>query len=238
MQLKFMNWEDVEEYLKNDDRIIIPFGSTEQHGPRGVFGTDHLIADKIAVKVAEKTNTITIPVLSYGMSIHHLEFPGSISLKPSTVIKVLHDIIWSLEKGGFKRFFILNGHGGNRDTTRAALSEICNDIPDIKVKFKCWWEGEGVTEYIQELFGDREGHHSSPSEVSMTMYLYDNIIKDKTIEYKPVPEVNFNIASMQDFKKYFPNGVMGSDPNLASVEHGKNIFNKCVESISKEMDKW
>ena len=238
MELRFMNWEEVEEYLKNDDRIIIPFGSTEQHGPRGVFGTDHLVADEIAKKVAEETGTITVPVLSYGMSLHHLEFPGSITLRPETVMKVLYDVIWSLQKNGFKRFLILNGHGGNRDTTGTALVNICNDLPEIKVKFKCWWEGKGVTEYVQSLFGVREGHHSSPSEVSMTLYHYGDKVKDKHVEYKPMPEIKHHLATMQDFKKYFPNGVLGSDPNLASEELGQSIFEKCVKAFIDEINDW
>jgi len=172
------------------------------------------------------------------MSLHHLEFPGSISLKPETIIKILYEIVWSLQKNGFRRFLILNGHGGNRDSTGVALANICNEISDIKIKFKCWWEVKGVTEYIQKLFGDREGHHSSPSEVSMTIFLYKQYVIEKNIEYKPVPEIKYHPYGMKDFKKFFPNGVMGSDVNLASEKHGKNIFEKCVESFIEEINNW
>ena len=75
MLLKELDWQGVKDYLERDDRIILPIGSVEQHGPIGVFGTDHLIPEAIAAEAAERTNTIAAPVLCYGMAQHHMAFP-------------------------------------------------------------------------------------------------------------------------------------------------------------------
>ncbi|MFQ5824724.1 MAG: creatininase family protein [bacterium] len=237
MQLKFLTWPDIEEYLKRDDRIILPLGSTEQHGPRAVFGTDHLIPEAIAKEVAERTGTIVAPTMAYGMSIHHMEFKGSVTLRPSTMIPFFRDLLWSFQQGGFKRVLILNGHGGNRNTVEAMLSEVGNELLDMKIKFRSWWEAEGVKNYLDEHFGEQEGHHGSPSETSQIMFLYPGVVKDRETEYRPMIWGKYFI-NKKTFPKLYPDGLMGSDPSLASEKHGENIYNLCVNGFVKEMDEW
>ena len=89
MDLTTMKWPEVEEYLKMKKSCVIPIGSTEQHGPGGVFGTDHVIPHAIALKACETTKTIVTPCVSFGMSNHHLGFAGTISLLPSTLALVV-----------------------------------------------------------------------------------------------------------------------------------------------------
>ncbi|MFC1565043.1 creatininase family protein [candidate division KSB1 bacterium] len=237
MLFRLLSRTRIEEYLKKDDRIILPVGSTEQHGPYGLTGTDHLIAEKLAEKIAELTYTIAGPTLPFGMSIHHTEFKGVITLKPSTIIKVFEDIFWSLHKQGFKRILIINGHGGNRNTFGAMMSENLYKYRDMKVKFRSWWDGEGMRELIDEKFGDREGKHCSPSEISMTMYLYPEYVKKIKTEYKPIAERTI-FECPELFREKFPDGIVGADPNLANAEHGKELFEKCAASFISEMNYW
>jgi creatinine amidohydrolase len=237
MELKFLTWPDVESYLETDDRIIVPLGSTEQHGPRAVFGTDHLIPEAIGREVADKTATIVAPTIAIGMSIHHLEFKGSLTFRPSTMIHVFRDIIWSLQQGGFKRILILNGHGGNRNTMQAMLSEVGNEMLDMKIKFRCWWETDGVKDYLDEHFGVREGHHAAPSETSQIMYLYPDVVKDRETEYRRMVRGKY-FTNRKVFRQMYPDGVMGADPALSSAEHGENIFALCVNGFIDEMADW
>ena len=237
MIFRMMSRTELEDYLSKDDLIILPVGSTEQHGPFGLLGTDHLLSEKIAEKVSEITQTIAGPTLPYGMSIHHSEFKGVMTIKTTTIMAVFRDIFWSLDKQGFRRILILNGHGGNRNPFRAMMSELLNDFPELEVKFRCWWEGEGVTELIRKKFGEQEGHHSSPSELSMTMYLFPNDVKKTKTEYRCMIERPvFETAIL--FKEHFPDGIVGSNANLATNVHGKQLFKKCVEAMAKEIDNW
>ncbi|MFQ5753352.1 MAG: creatininase family protein [bacterium] len=237
MELKFLTWPDIEAYLKNDDRIMLPLGSTEQHGPRAVFGTDHLIPEAIAKNVAEITQTIVAPTMAYGMSIHHMEFKGSLTLRPTTMIHLFRDLLWSLQQSGLKRVLIINGHGGNRNTMEAMLSEVGNELLDMKIKFRCWWETHGVKSYLDEHFGEREGHHGTPSETSQIMFLYPGVVQERESQFRKMVRSSY-FTNRKRFKELYPDGLMGADPSLASVEHGEKIFNLCVDGFVKEMNEW
>jgi creatinine amidohydrolase len=234
MQLELVNWQQVEKYLNNDDRIIIPLGSTEQHGPFGLFGTDHLIPWKAALEAGKRQSVLVAPALPVGMSIHHLKFPGTMTLRPTTFIAVLEDILESFNCHGFKKILLLNGHGGNRATIESALSEITYDLHEIKVRFKNWWDYPRVDKYIKKEFGDREGHHSTPSENSIMMYLYQNSFENKKVEYHSFVRSK-TFPSPQRFRELYPDGVMGADTNLSSTEHGEKLFHILVDEICTEL---
>ena len=124
MQLALATWQEVEEYLRTQSGIILPIGSVEQHGPNGLIGTDHLTAEFVARGVGDRIGCLVAPTLAYGMSQHHLGFTGSATLKPSTLMLVVRDVVQSLAVHGFRRFFFINGHGGNIATVTAAFDEL------------------------------------------------------------------------------------------------------------------
>ena len=123
MLLHLQTWPEIERYLKTNRGIIMPIGSTEQHGPNGLIGTDAITAEFVAKGVGEATGAVVAPTISVGMAQHHLGFKGSMALRPTTLIAVIRDYIESLAVHGFDRFFFINGHGGNVATTTAAFSE-------------------------------------------------------------------------------------------------------------------
>ena len=124
MQLALSTWHEVEDYLRTSRGIIVPIGSTEQHGPNGLIGTDHLDAEFVSKGVGDEIGCLVAPTLTIGMSQHHLGFAGSITLRPSTLIALVGDVVTSLMKHGFERFLFINGHGGNVATVTAAFDEI------------------------------------------------------------------------------------------------------------------
>ena len=238
MRLHLSTWTEVELYLQKSTGIIIPIGSTEQHGPTGLIGTDAICAEAIAIAVGTATQSLVAPTINVGMALHHTGFPGTMSLRPSTMILVIRDYITCLARSGFTKFFFINGHGGNIATLKAAYSEIYAHLADLNLpnfeRIECqtanWFMSGSVYRLAKELYGDREGSHATPSEVALTQYLYPDSIKSGILD--PNPSQQHKILGAADFRRRFPDGRMGSDPSLATPEHGKQFFDLSVKDLT------
>jgi len=244
MQLQLQTWQEVEAYLQNSRGIILPIGSTEQHGPVGLIGTDAICAEVIARGVGEETGALVAPTIAVGMAQHHLGFAGSMTLRPSTLIAVLQDMVESLVKHGFERFYFLNGHGGNIATVAAAFSEIYTSrsiaapgyTPAIKCRLKNWWQNHEVHEIAKQLYGDAEGSHATPSEVAVTQFAYPKAIKSAALDPPVAPRGDF--ADAADYRRKFPDGRIGSNPGLATPEAGRRLYEAAVAAVSKDYLSW
>ncbi len=241
MLLQLCTWQEVEAYLTRSTGIIIPIGSTEQHGPNGLIGTDAICPEAIARGVGESTGALVAPTISIGMAQHHLAFPGSISLRPSTLIAVLRDVVGSLVRHGFDRCYFLNGHGGNIPSVTAAFSEIYAESsfdaeggnrPAVRCKLANWYMAPGVKRMSRELFGAAEGSHATPSEVSLSYYAFPHAVK--AAEMRPELAPNGPILGADDYRRRFPDGRIGSNPGLASVEAGERLYHAAVADLGKD----
>src|SRR5918911_4982651 len=112
MRIAEMNWMMVEEYLRRDDRCVLPLGSTEQHAYLSL-SVDSILAERLAIEAAEPLRVPVFPVLAYGITPYFRAFPGTITLRVQTHLSVVRDILDSMHEQGFKRILIVNGHGGN-----------------------------------------------------------------------------------------------------------------------------
>lgn len=238
MLLHLSTWTEVEVYLEKSQGIILPIGSTEQHGPTGLIGTDAICAEAIAGGVGEATGAIVAPTINVGMALHHTAFPGTISLRPSTMIQLILDYVTCLAKAGFTKFFFINGHGGNIATLKAAFAETYAHIADLNIpnaqQVQCqvgnWFMCGSVYKLAKELYGNQEGSHATPSEVAVTQYVYPQAIKQAPLS----PEVGsgHRIYGAADFRQRYPDGRMGSNPALATPEHGKQFYDLAVKELS------
>jgi len=137
MRISEMNWMMAEEYLKRDDRCVLPLGSTEQHAYLSL-SVDSILADRIAVEAAEPLGVPVFPVLAYGITPYFRAFPGSITLRIENYLAVVADILDAMAEQGFKRILIVNGHGGN-SPVQSLAGEWMADHSNIRVKFHNWW---------------------------------------------------------------------------------------------------
>ena len=238
MLLHLSTWSEVEAYLNQSQSIILPIGSTEQHGPTGLIGTDAICAEAISKGAGETVQALVGPTINVGMALHHTDFPGTISLRPTTMIQVIRDYIVCLTKSGFTKFFFINGHGGNISTLKAAFSETYAHLADfnianadqVKCKIGNWFMCSSVYKLAKELYGHQEGCHATPSEVALTQYIYPEAIKQATLSENVAS--GYSIYSATDFRRRYPDGRMGSNPALATPEHGKQFYSLAVKELS------
>ena len=142
-----MNWMMVEEYLRRDDRCVLPLGSTEQHAYLSL-AVDSILAERLAVEAAEPLGVPVFPVLAYGITPYFRAFPGTITLRVQTHLSVVRDILDSICEQGFKRVLIVNGHGGNAPA-QGLVGEWLADHPGMRVKFHNWWNAPKVWAQVQ-----------------------------------------------------------------------------------------
>ena len=157
MRVANMNWMQVEEYLKHDDRAVVPLGSTEQHAYLSL-STDSILAERVALEAAEPIGVAVFPIVNYGITPYFMAYPGTISLCVSTYLQIIHDILESLTQHGFKRIVIVNGHGGNTPA-QSVCAEFLRDHHDARIKWHDWWNAPRVWAKVQEI--DPVASHAS-----------------------------------------------------------------------------
>ena len=239
MRLQLMTWPEVEKYLEESKGIIVPIGATEQHGPSGLIGTDAICAEQLAWKTGDLVDAAVAPTLSVGMSEHHMHFPGSMTLRPTTLANVVRDVIVSLARHGFRRIFFLNGHGGNTAPIHTGFFEAYSDLPhlvdggdDVRCLNLEWWSMSSAEQLSEEFFGEKDGDHATASEVSVAAAAFPDFLKTASMADEPPP--SDRLFGPADFRQRYPEGRMGSYPLLASVEAGEKITQAVAADLAKE----
>lgn len=148
MRVSDMAWGDVEDWLAQDDRCVIPLGSTEQHAGLSL-SVDSILAERVAVDAAEPLGIPVFPALAYGITPAFVAYPGTVTLRAGTYLLVLRDMLNSLYNQGFRRILLCNGHGGNVPGTAAGL-EFMADRPDVRVRWHDWYRGPRTWQAVQE----------------------------------------------------------------------------------------
>ncbi|MER3482317.1 MAG: creatininase [Meiothermus sp.] len=157
MKISEMNWMGVEEYLKADDRCVLPLGSTEQHAYLSL-SVDTILAERVAVEAAAPSGVLVFPVLPYGITPYFRAYPGSITLRVETYLSAVRDVLDGLYEQGFRRVLIVNGHGGN-SPAQGFVGEWMADHTDAQVLFHNWWNAPKTWAKVQEI--DPVASHAS-----------------------------------------------------------------------------
>jgi len=148
MRFEDLNWMDIEKYLVQDDRLMVVLGACEQHAYLSLL-SDVKIPQALADAASLQTGVLVAPALNFGSSPYFLDYPGTLSLRISTLLDMVEDVIRSAYRQGFRKILILNGHGGN-DPVRARLYELMNQLEDTRIAWYSWWLSHSVLELAQK----------------------------------------------------------------------------------------
>jgi creatinine amidohydrolase len=157
MLINDMTWFQVEAYLQRDDRAVLPIGSTEQHAYLSL-ATDNILAERVAREAAASLAIPVFPTVNYGITPSFLAFPGTLSLRLETMLALIRDLLDSLDRHGFRRILIVNGHGGN-SPVQALIGEWLGDHPGRRVRLHNWWNAPKT--WAKATAIDPEASHAS-----------------------------------------------------------------------------
>jgi creatinine amidohydrolase/Fe(II)-dependent formamide hydrolase-like protein len=257
--LQEMSWFDVQEYLKTCDMVIIPLGSTEQHGPHLPLGTDFYEAFGMAKEISARTGVVVAPVLFVGYSEYHSGFPGTLSIKPETMEQTVFECAEHLIKYGFHRIMFFNYHGGNNIVQDNLVHRINHETKAVAIAIG---HGGPIFPPVPELPFD---WHAGVSETSMMLYFQPQLVHMERAQ-KPEIRLSQKLQELQALAKEFPqlnfvaekllgvptetgkggasnelssNGVWSfNDPKEATVEQGKKEVEMIVDAAVKFIEAW
>jgi creatinine amidohydrolase len=228
-ELARLTWPEAKEALERARLGIVPVGSCEQHGPHMTLDTDIAIAGALARRLADDLGELALllPPLGYGLSEHHLGFPGSLTLRASTFAGFLSDVVESLAHHGIRRVLVVNGHGGNVDAIRLAARAARRDHGALVAGVM--WAQIASDEVARQAKTERYGH-ACEIETSVGMVVApDSVHADRMAE----PRLTTHASALTElphttvdrptwFHEWTENGALG-DPRLASAEIGEAI---------------
>jgi creatinine amidohydrolase len=258
--LPHMTWEEVEQYLRTSDMVIIPVGSIEQHGKHLPLGSDIIAAVETSLRIGQKTGVLVAPVVLAGVSEHHMGFPGTVSLTPATLEAVLYDTARSLIGHGFKRIMFLNGHGGNETTVTTVVYRINRETAATAVDL--WRIDLPPTD--PRLKDVKLDYHAGVEETSMMMYLAGGLVQMAKTEistltlpasFRAISEkiAGRNREALDNATLFQPersgkgtstreissNGVVTTgDLKTASAEIGRAVVEANVDAAVRFIDAW
>jgi creatinine amidohydrolase len=229
-----MSWTEAKECFTKNDTVIVPVGSNEQHGPHNPLGTDHLIAKAIAEEVANRTGTLCLPVIPFGVSSHHKQLWGTIYISPRAFGKYVKEVCLSLKYYGVRKIVIVNGHGGNLP----ALSDLARGLRSegVFVSVFQWWPA--AARLLPDLFDAEERKHASAEETSVNLALHGRLVdmsKAADDEQRKHPVQAEGITLPLDTADFSRTGVWGKS-TTASAEKGKKDFEAVVAELTKHVN--
>ncbi|MEQ4539078.1 creatininase family protein [Billgrantia desiderata] len=233
-----MTWPEVEEALKSVKMAIVPVGAHEQHGPHMNESCDAVLATEMAKRLAAVLypQVLVTPTVNMGVSPHHLNFPGTISLRPETLLAVLRDMVVSLKRHGIDKVLFLNSHGGNQGTLGLACASFAQEL-----EVDCYYAKTTASakQAMKAHIGSTLFGHSCEREVSEAYYLAPHLVRPERLEKGDIVHggrwermrPGNPIQGFYRYEEMTRNGCIG-DATQASLEIGKAIVEEALAELS------
>jgi len=238
-----LTWPEMREAAAQGRVIVLPVGSTEQHGPHLPLDVDNFLCHSVCEGAARLVpdDMLLMPQLSYGFNWHHIDFPGTIGIDWDNYARFLLDIIKSVAHHGFRKMLIVNGHGSNRPLIEVAARQATMDNDAVVAAFSYF---ELATQTVHEVRESPKGWVAHADEIETSLYLYlrpDGVRKElAAAENNMLPsdfwwqdlEGGARVGMMEWWSTFSHSGVLG-DPTLGSADKGKRLYKACTEELAK-----
>lgn len=239
-------YSDIESVGERSGSVaVVPVGSIEQHGYHLPVATDTVLVDAICQRgtalVMDDLPVLVTPPLWTGLSPHHLDFGGTITLEVETMIALLHDVATSILDNGFDALVFVNGHGGNAAILSTAVTKIGHDYPDAQLLTITYFEL--AAPFIDDIRESEAGGmaHGGEFETSLMLHLRPDLVRDDRAEATYLDDpydlrrrdlfLGGPLTVYRSFEEYSDSGAIG-DPDLASAEKGAHLFERIGEELA------
>lgn len=205
MRIGDMTWMQVEEYLKRDDRCILPLGCTEQHAHLSLT-TDNTLAERVAIEAAEPLGVPVFPVVPYGITPLFMDYPGTVTVSTETYERLLLEILGSIRRHGFTRIAVVNGHGGNTPV-RPAAEKWAARKKGVALRWHDWWKAPRTRAAVEAI--DPDASHAS----WMESFPWTRVegVESPAGHKPPVPRLTGDDLTPARFREALGDGQMGGD---------------------------
>ena len=236
---------EVRAALERTQTIIIPTGSTEQHGPHGPLLTDAIVPTEVGRRVAERIGALVGPPINYALSYPHVGFTGVVHIRVTTFMSLIEDLCASYASIGFNRIVFLNGHYDNTYAIAYACATAAERMPSGVNAFPInYWDGM-TAEEAGEFFGPTTGLHANRGETSAVMAINADLVDldAANAELPPFPEVTnqapvhtaFFFSAPGSVHRATKSGTWG-DAREASVEYGQRYLDVVTDATVRVLD--
>ncbi len=238
-----LSWPEMREAAKQGRVILLPVGSTEQHGPHLPLDVDNFLCRSVCEGAAELVpeQMLLMPQLNYGFNWHHIDFPGTIGIAWDNYVRFLLDIVKSVAHHGFRKILIVNGHGSNRPLVEVAARQATMDNDALVAAFSYF---ELARDSIGDIRESPKGWVAHADEIETSLYLYlqpEGVRKELAAPENRMLHSDFwwqdleggaRVGMMEWWSTFSSTGVLG-DPTLGSAEKGERLYKACTEELAK-----
>jgi len=234
MYLGDATWPEAGDQLADRSLALVPLGSTEQHGPHLPLSTDHLIAEAFAREAADRADVVCTPTVTVGVSPHHRQFHGTLSVDPPAFRAYVESLSRSIADQGLDRIVYVNAHGGNVEHLQEVGRRLHVDGTAYAIE---WMWNEAIPDLVDELF-DHNGPHAGPKETALVWYLADAVREDRLAAAREggLTDVDPSVLRQHGARTFFDsiensdNGAFG-DPTEASAAAGERLFEAATDQL-------
>ena len=231
-----MTSPEAAEALAGAEVALIPVGATEQHGPNMTLETDTIVAYRLALRIAAALHprAVVAPQLPYGVSYHHMSFPGTMTLTPETFQAVVLEVVDSLRQHGLERFFVIDGHAGNQGALDVLMTKLRFQM-GVRAAYLFYFTI--VDDLMHQGAKTERWGHACEVETSMGLALQPDTVRSEALqagELRPIPLPYSNVLKTPrvgvplPFDEITRNGALG-DARQASEKFGQELTDAVVK---------